>query len=822
MCSLPFKKPLLFLAFFLRTLKQECVAYFFATLSPSFAQSQQRVTTGGQVRWPTHDGHQGVSWRTPDTPVPWNSPETLTSSVWRPPDHRNGFTDPRSQQRHSTIPEITSRNSGWKDDTVDSQRERYPLVSDVNTKNVGIDSDSKALASERHPIFPDVISRNSGWQPDSISHQQQRHSVSDNLGSSAQDTNSRRADPHRLSTSYDMSSGWQGGIKGSDSQSYPLIVDLNSRNAATVSENIPDSQTNSAIRNSSWHGRRQYIYGHTNPVNSQNSGWDGGVRAIELPRRPKLYDMGSKSVDWHSKELNEHVHPDINSRNTSWEILTQPINIGTNSKNVEWHGDTKDSESQSHSLYIHRLPNVPSPDEVESGRHIFDPENLATISETLGAINTLGKYLVNVTRTGEILPSGKDPLRNQELPGALYTISKNVLGRNVTDTIAPIVRGALPPLVILQPGKVTLDEKGDDDDQGRPCTTPDGRKGSCDDLSNCPQLLLDLGNLRQSICFKSLFVPGVCCPRPTYVTPRPEVASTTTRRPPTTTRRPLPSLVVTSGAASVITPGPTKRPTVAPSEECGQPEVPAFRVVGGEESLPGRWPWMAAIFLHGARRTEFWCGGSLVGPRHVLTAAHCTRDSKQRPFSPRQFTVRLGDVDLKRDDEPSSPETFRVLEVRAHPRFSRVGFYNDIALMVLDHEYRHSRFVIPLCLPPARSISETFVGQKPTVVGWGTTYYGGKESTVQRQAQLPVWRNDDCDRTYFQPITSSFICAGYTEGGKDACQGDSGGPLMLKQDARWMQIGIVSFGNKCGEPGYPGVYTRVTEYVDWIKENMVQ
>lgn len=84
-------------------------------------------------------------------------------------------------------------------------------------------------------------------------------------------------------------------------------------------------------------------------------------------------------------------------------------------------------------------------------------------------------------------------------------------------------------------------------------------------------------------------------------------------------------------------------------------------------------------------------------------------------------------------------------------------------------------------------------GRRASVVGWGTTYYGGKESTVQRKAELPIWRNEDCNRAYYQPITDNFLCAGYSEGGVDACQGDSGGPLMMRVESKWLQLGIGTY-----------------------------
>ncbi|CAK1545399.1 unnamed protein product [Leptosia nina] len=508
-----------------------------------------------------------------------------------------------------------------------------------------------------------------------------------------------------------------------------------------------------------------------------------------------------------------------------------------------------------------RGESIQSPTISGDGR-LLSESAFTRISETLGAINTVGHYLVDMVNDND----RKDGDPNlQQLPQALYTISKNVLGRNVTDKIAPIVKKALPKVLPDAPiTKIATANVNEND--AKSCRTPEGEEGVCEDLSNCPQLLLNLINLRESLCFKDLFVPGVCCPKDAVVPSTPAVAIkpvlATTKKPtylvpvstqktttsiPSTTSKPSAVLVLTTKkpkpntttlthvtkptATTTKIPSTTSFYTVAPPvignysnivdvNECGQREDEGGRIVGGSESKPGAWPWMVAIYLHGNKRREFWCGGTLVGRRHVLTAAHCTRDSKQRPFPPRQFTVRLGDVDLSREDEPSRPVTMRVVAVRAHEQFSRVGFYNDIAILVLADNVQKSKYVIPICLPTGDVARQQFDGAVATVVGWGTTRYGGGESSKQLEAKLPVWRNEECDRAYFQPITDTFLCAGYARGGVDACQGDSGGPLMLLANGRWTQIGVVSFGNKCGEPGYPGVYTRVTHYLSWLQQNV--
>lgn len=218
-----------------------------------------------------------------------------------------------------------------------------------------------------------------------------------------------------------------------------------------------------------------------------------------------------------------------------------------------------------------------STDDTESGRQLSQSAFMK-ISETLGALNTFGRYIVNMTRGQDstvpapTVPENKD----ESIPNAILTLTKNVLGENAEKTIEPLIKRVGASEAEKTPKEVKnkkkdekiqkqdmepsasskVEEIQEKDGQNR-CRTPAGGPGRCDDLSNCPALLLNLVGLRDSLCFKSLFVPGVCCPisdnsvvlttqRPTKLKPRPPAQSlilrpqnpvTTTTT--TTTRRPL-------------------------------------------------------------------------------------------------------------------------------------------------------------------------------------------------------------------------------------------------------------------------------------------
>lgn len=196
----------------------------------------------------------------------------------------------------------------------------------------------------------------------------------------------------------------------------------------------------------------------------------------------------------------------------------------------------------------------------DEGRH-FQPDTIYKISETLGALNTVGRYIVNMTRGIET-----DTSLQEDVPGAIYTLTKNVLGRNVTDTIAPLVREALPS-VRLEPVSKTTTEAPNT----RVCTTPDGQQGYCDDLSDCPQLLLNLGNLRQSLCFKSLFVPGVCCPRTVNELGAPSSTITSLIR--VTTRAPFVHLSPVTTARPFVQVPLAPATTIAPTTTTSYPDI---------------------------------------------------------------------------------------------------------------------------------------------------------------------------------------------------------------------------------------------------------
>ncbi len=255
------------------------------------------------------------------------------------------------------------------------------------------------------------------------------------------------------------------------------------------------------------------------------------------------------------------------------------------------------------------------------------------------------------------------------------------------------------------------------------------------------------------------------------------------------------------------------------------------RVIGGQAAKKGEWPWQVKILAPDPeQRGRFGghCGGSLIAPRWILTAAHCVtsgRSGKQDLFA-RDLLIVEGKSKIDKViavDGPDKPG-LAVEDVIIHEDFDRKVFANDIALIKLAAPAVSK----PAILASASDDEVEAAGHPAVVTGWGYTKadHGWDDKylpTELQEVELPIVPREDCRAAYrdssmrMNPIDERNVCAGYAEGGKDACQGDSGGPLVAQRpDKRWIQLGIVSWGAGCAEAEHYGVYTRVAAFRDWI------
>ncbi|XP_053338193.1 complement factor I-like [Clarias gariepinus] len=232
------------------------------------------------------------------------------------------------------------------------------------------------------------------------------------------------------------------------------------------------------------------------------------------------------------------------------------------------------------------------------------------------------------------------------------------------------------------------------------------------------------------------------------------------------------------------------------------------RVVGGEEAMPTQIQWQVAI----QEDEKIHCGGAYLGGCWVLTAAHCVRPK------PQSFRIKFSlwqKISLL-----TTTDSVPVKNIIIHREYNPRTYENDIALIQLE-ELAYEKE----CLHPNPAVRPVCVPWSPlqfpanytcTISGWGRNKQGDSVN-ILRWANVSLIPN--CESYYKERYHKGMMCAGDLEGNVDSCQGDSGGPLVCKDASGVSYVwGIVSWGDKCGEAGFPGVYTQVAHYFEWIRQ----
>ena len=246
--------------------------------------------------------------------------------------------------------------------------------------------------------------------------------------------------------------------------------------------------------------------------------------------------------------------------------------------------------------------------------------------------------------------------------------------------------------------------------------------------------------------------------------------------------------------------------TAQESPESGaEPEI-----IGGRRADPGEYPFQVAILFSDVqdRWSAQFCGGTLISPDTVLTAGHCI------------VGARAGDIDVLAGTNRLLPGGGRRVHARAlrlHPGYSDFTLANDIGIIQLGENLPYAT------ITPAMAGQESLypAGTEATTIGWGDRdirldheYY----PRYLREVEVPIVSDEDCGEAYpGELFPDQMVCAGdMVDGGEDSCFGDSGGPLMIPDGDDWLQVGVVSSGRGCARRPFPGIYTEVSAYTQFV------
>ncbi|XP_054839770.1 vitamin K-dependent protein C [Eublepharis macularius] len=237
-----------------------------------------------------------------------------------------------------------------------------------------------------------------------------------------------------------------------------------------------------------------------------------------------------------------------------------------------------------------------------------------------------------------------------------------------------------------------------------------------------------------------------------------------------------------------------------------------IKLIAGKAGKKGDSPWQVML-INGAGK--FKCGGVLIHPTWVLTAAHCLEGEEV-------FKLKFGKYHRWRTDD--GEQAIITDKLVPHENYTKSTSDNDIALLHLAHPVFFNKYVLPICLP-ANNLAEQELmteGTQTVVTGWGSQSSSSATnySSVLNYIEIPLAPRNECIHAMQNSISDNMICAGIMGDKRDSCHGDSGGPMVTQFKNTWFLVGLVSWGEGCGNLDNFGIYTKVSPYLKWINQQM--